>query len=86
MDGRSIPDPGFAGDHGEPGATLAAALAAYVAGRGSQVDARPPTLGRGRLLCVDGPAGSGKTTLADEVRAITGAPVVHMDNLSLIHI
>ena len=39
MDGRSIPDPGFAGDHGEPGAALAAALAAYVAGSGSQVDA-----------------------------------------------
>ena len=45
------------------------------------VDQRPPTLGRGRLLCVDGPAGSGKTTLADEIKAITGAPVVHMDNL-----
>jgi uridine kinase len=42
---------------------------------------RPPTLGAGRLLCVDGPAGSGKTTLADEVAARTGAPVVHMDNL-----
>jgi protein involved in temperature-dependent protein secretion len=39
MDGRSIPDPGFAGDHGEPGAALAAALAAYVDGSGSQVDA-----------------------------------------------
>ena len=39
MDGRSIPDPGFAGDHGEPGAALAAALAAYAAGSGSQVDA-----------------------------------------------
>jgi hypothetical protein len=39
MDGRSIPDPGFAGDHGEPGAALAAALAAYVGGSGSQVDA-----------------------------------------------
>jgi hypothetical protein len=39
MDGRSIPDPGFAGDHGEPGASLAAALAAYVGGSGSQVDA-----------------------------------------------
>ena len=25
---------------------------------------RPPTLGAGRLVCVDGPAGSGKTTLA----------------------
>jgi dephospho-CoA kinase len=45
------------------------------------VDERPPTLGRGRLLCIDGPAGSGKTTLATEVAALTGAPVVHMDNL-----
>ena len=45
------------------------------------VDQRPPTLGRGRLLCVDGPAGSGKTTLAEEIRAITGAPVVQMDDL-----
>jgi uridine kinase len=26
---------------------------------------RPPGLGRTRLVCVDGPAGSGKTTLAD---------------------
>jgi uridine kinase len=25
---------------------------------------RPPTLGDGRLVCIDGPAGSGKTTLA----------------------
>ena len=39
MDGRNIPDPGFAGDHGEPGAALAAALAAYVDGSGSQVGA-----------------------------------------------
>ena len=39
MDGRTIPDPGFAGDHGEPGRTLGAALAAYAAGTGSQVDA-----------------------------------------------
>jgi cytidylate kinase len=45
------------------------------------VDERPPTLGKGRLLCVDGPAGSGKTTLADEVAALSGAAVVHMDNL-----
>ena len=33
------------------------------------------------MLAVDGPAGSGKTTLADEVVALTGAPVVHMDDL-----
>jgi cytidylate kinase len=45
------------------------------------VDERAPTLGRGRLLCVDGPAGSGKTSLADKVAELTGAPVVHMDDL-----
>jgi hypothetical protein len=42
---------------------------------------RPPTLGPGRLICVDGPAGSGKTTLAAEISALSGAPVVHMDDL-----
>jgi len=45
------------------------------------VDDRRPTLGRGRLVCIDGPAGSGKTTLATEIAEVTGAPVVHMDNL-----
>ena len=43
---------------------------------------REPTLGTGRLVCVDGPAGSGKTTLAAAVAAsLDGAPVVHMDDL-----
>jgi dephospho-CoA kinase len=42
---------------------------------------RPATLGAGRLICVDGPAGSGKTTLAGELATLTGAPVVHMDDL-----
>ena len=43
---------------------------------------RPPTLADGRLVCVDGPAGSGKTTLAAEVAALVpGAQVVHMDDL-----
>jgi energy-coupling factor transporter ATP-binding protein EcfA2 len=42
---------------------------------------RPPTLGSGRLVSIDGPAGSGKTTLADEIAGLTGAPVVHMDDL-----
>jgi hypothetical protein len=42
---------------------------------------REPTLGLGRLVCVDGPAGSGKTTLADEVATLTGAPVLHMDDM-----
>ena len=43
---------------------------------------RPPTLGAGRLVCVDGPAGSGKTTLAAAVAAL--APrrtLVHIDDL-----
>lgn len=39
MSERTIPDPGFAGDRGDPGAALTAALTAYAEGRGSQVDA-----------------------------------------------
>ena len=43
---------------------------------------RPATLGTGRLLCVDGPAGSGKTTLAAAVAArVPGSRVVHLDDL-----
>ncbi len=45
------------------------------------LDTRPPTLGPGRLLCIDGPAGSGKTTLAGTVADRTGARVVHCDDL-----
>lgn len=41
-----------------------------------------PRLGATRLVVVDGPAGSGKTTLADQLgAALGGAPVVHMDDL-----
>lgn len=43
--------------------------------------ARPATLGGGRLVCVDGPAGSGKTTLAGRIGALGDAPVLHMDDL-----
>lgn len=46
---------------------------------------RPATLGRGRLLCVDGPAGSGKTTLGRACAAAYAgagtARLVHMDDL-----
>ena len=45
-------------------------------------DARPPTLGSGRLVCIDGPGGSGKTTLATAIASRrTEARVVHMDDL-----
>ena len=47
------------------------------------LDERAPTLGRSRLLCIDGPAGSGKTTLAGRVvEAWPGtSTLVHMDDL-----
>jgi uridine kinase len=44
--------------------------------------ARPTTLGPGRLVCVDGPAGSGKTTLADALAELApGATVLHTDEM-----
>ena len=46
---------------------------------------RPPTLGAGRLVCVDGPAGSGKTTLGHALVAgaqrYGTARLLHMDDL-----
>jgi uridine kinase len=62
-----------------------------VAGRiAAKVLAHPPTLGAGRLVCLDGPAGSGKTTLAAALRRRLLSPsegedgrveVVHMDDV-----
>lgn len=40
------------------------------------VRSRPATLGAGRLLCIDGPAGSGKSSLAAVVAAREPAAVV----------
>jgi uridine kinase len=47
----------------------------------SLASARPATLGAGRLVCVDGPAGSGKTTLGAELADRTGAQLIHGDDL-----
>ena len=46
---------------------------------------RPPTLGTARLVCVDGHAGSGKSTLGEELAAVAAtqgsADLVHLDDL-----
>jgi uridine kinase len=43
---------------------------------------RTATLHEARLVCVDGPAGSGKTTLAAQIAALVpGTTTVHMDDL-----
>jgi uridine kinase len=57
-----------------PGRHTFAALA-------DQVRAAAPRLGATRLVCVDGPAGSGKTTFAGRLAAELGAPVLHMDDV-----
>ncbi|CAI9406394.1 uridine kinase family protein [Nocardioides sp. T2.26MG-1] len=52
----------------------------------ARLQERAPTLGAGRLLCIDGPSGAGKTTLAEAVRTQAAAAgiehrVIHMDDL-----
>ena len=48
-----------------------------------RVRAAPPRLGATRLVCIDGPAGSGKTTFAGRLADACGADtvVVHMDDV-----
>lgn len=66
---RSAPAPRAAGP-----ADLAALAAA--------VRSTPPRVGAVRLVVVDGPAGSGKTTLADRLaEELDGAPVIHLDDM-----
>ncbi|MCV2491918.1 uridine kinase [Geodermatophilus sp. YIM 151500] len=54
-----------------------------VEGLVDRVRGAPPRLGRTRLVCVDGPAGSGKTTLAGRLADALGpgAAVLHMDDV-----
>jgi uridine kinase len=47
----------------------------------SLVDASEPRCGTTRLVCIDGPSGAGKTTLARRVAEALFAPTVHMDDL-----
>ncbi len=61
-------------------------MTAVVPVAGAMLGARPARLGPVRLVCVDGPAGSGKTTLAAELagwcaQAGRTAHVVHLDDL-----
>jgi uridine kinase len=52
-------------------------------GLAAHVLAAPPRLGDVRLVCVDGPAGSGKTTFAGRLTAAfgDGAALVHLEDL-----
>ena len=45
------------------------------------VDASEPRAGTTHLVCIDGPSGAGKTTLARDVADALSAPTVHMDDL-----
>ena len=67
------------GDHraATPADNTAEAVAAIVA----LIAAREPLCGATHLVCIDGPSGAGKTTLARDVAATLAAPTVHMDDL-----
>ncbi|HEY7042084.1 MAG TPA: 4-amino-4-deoxy-L-arabinose transferase [Nocardioidaceae bacterium] len=70
-------------DGGEPPGGLPAAAASKVV---SRLLSEPPRAGRTRVVAVDGPAGSGKTVLAEALRRDAQARglevvVVHMDDL-----
>jgi uridine kinase len=48
----------------------------------ARISRTPARLGRTRLVCIDGPAGSGKTSLAAALHAhLYDAAVVHMDDV-----
>lgn len=47
----------------------------------TRIKQSPPRAGSTRVVAIDGPAGSGKTTLAARLSGLLDAPVVHMDDL-----
>jgi hypothetical protein len=72
-------------EHGLP-PDAAAADAAAVALVLEHSLGSPPTLGEARLVCVDGPAGSGKTTLAELLLEaarprVPSVALIHLDDL-----
>lgn len=63
-------------------APVPAGLDHLVDGLAAEVRAGRPPAGRTRVVAVDGPSGTGKTTLAGALaRKLDGAPVVHMDHI-----
>lgn len=62
-------------------AHVLATLVDRVRGSAAQLPADPTDPVRTRLVCIDGPAGSGKTTLATQLALELDAQVVHMDDL-----
>lgn len=54
-----------------------------VPGLVDRVRSSTPRLGRSRLVCIDGPAGSGKTTLGGRLAEAlgSGSAVLHMDDI-----
>jgi len=82
------PDPALAvaGVSGVPGPGSAHDVPSGATAVVERVVRTAPRLGRVRLVCVDGPAGSGKTTAAARVEALLarrghGVAVVHLDDL-----
>jgi hypothetical protein len=66
---------------GNTGDRVAAATGAVAEALAAVVRACPPSVGRTRLIAVDGLSGSGKTTVADALAGTLGAPILHLDHL-----
>lgn len=62
-------------------AHVLATLVDRVRGSAARLPVDPTDPVRTRLVCIDGPAGSGKTTLATQLALELDAQVVHMDDL-----